>query len=166
MSAARKVLVILALIGALIGTPAALADPPQRGPAVFDDFTTAPGEVCSFGLSFEVVENNVVETFFADGRLQFTGHFVSRITNLTSGASIEVNTSGPGTLVLNEDGSASGFARGNSIFILFAGLDVGGPALLHTNGRVDFTFAAEGGISSLETHGNVTDLCEALAAPA
>jgi hypothetical protein len=163
MSAARKALVVLAVIAALVGAPAASADRPVMEPFVFDDFTTAAGEVCSFPLSFETVRNDVVGKFFTDGRLIVTGQFVARITNLASEESIEVNTSGPATLVFNQDGSVSAVARGNTVFILFAGRDAGGPALLLTNGRVDFTFAPEGFISSISPRGHVTDLCAILA---
>ena len=109
------------------------------------------------------MRNDVVGKFFSDGRLIVTGQFIARITNLDSGESIDVNTSGPATLVFNDGGSITAVAHGNTNFILFAGVDSGGPASCSRRGGSTSRSAPEGFISSIESRGNVTDLCAVLA---
>jgi hypothetical protein len=159
MSAARMFLASLIVVGALAGSSTALADPPVREPGVIGDFTTDAGDVCSFPVSFEFVTAKGIFKFFSDGRILITGQLKVRLTNLDTEKALELNISGPGHI----DASGTEIALGSGIFILFDGIDVGGPALLFTHGRFVVTRAPDGSISNIEVHGTSTDLCAALA---
>ena len=160
MSAARMFLASLIVVGARAGSSTALADPPVRQPAPpIDDFTLPAGAVCSFDVLFEIVRAKGIFKFFSDGRLLITGQLKVRLTNLDSGKELELNISGPG----NIDASGSEVGLGSGIFILFAGFDADGPALLFTHGRFEITRAPNGSIANIEAHGTSTDLCAALA---
>jgi hypothetical protein len=151
----------LIVVGALAGSSTALADPPVREPAPpIDPFVLDAGAVCSFDVLFEVVSAKGVFKFFSDGRILITGQLKVRLTNLNSpGNVLELNVSGPGHI----DRSGREIALGSGIFILFAGFDADGPALLFTHGRFVITRAANGSIADIEAHGTSTDLCAALA---
>ena len=159
MSAARMFLASLIVVGALAGSSTALADPPVREPGVIDDFTTDAGDVCSFPVSFEFVTVKGIFKFFSDGRILITGQLKVRLTNLDTDKALELNISGPGHI----DASGTEIGLGSGIFILFGGIDVGGPALLFTHGRFVVTRAPDGSISNIDVHGTSTDLCAALA---
>jgi hypothetical protein len=160
MSAVRKFLASLVVVGALAGSSTALADPPVIEPAPIGDFTTAAGEVCSFPVFFDILSANGVAKFFSDGRLMITGQLKVRLTNLDSPEkALELNVSGPGSI----DASGKEILLGSGILILFAGFDADGPALLFTHGRFEITRAPDGSITNIEVHGTSTDLCAALA---
>lgn len=159
MPAAGKCFALLVLVGVLVGSSTALADPPAREPLVVEDFSVPAGAVCSFEVGFEFVSNKQTVTFFGDGRIFITGQFKVRITNLDSGKAITVNAPAPYMI----DSSGSEVVVGRGIGLLFAGFDVGGPALVLASGRVVLTRAPDGSLSNVEIHGHVTDLCAVLA---
>jgi hypothetical protein len=161
MSAARTLLALLIFVGALAGSSTALADPPARAPVELDDFTTEAGDVCSFPVLFEILREKGTVTFFSDGRLLVTGQLQVRLTNLwDSQKSLELNISGPGWIA---DRSGAEVALGTGIFILFAGFDSGGPALLLNHGRFEVTRAPNGSITNIQAYGTSADLCALLA---
>jgi len=100
--------------------------------------------------------------------LHITGRARARVTNEATGESVSYNISGPGTLVLNLDGSFSGDLAGpNLLWTARANLadfpEV--PTISYTTGHVTFAVDASGQTTSYSLAGGArqTDVCEVLA---
>src|SRR6185503_21306274 len=99
-----RVLPLLAvLIGAAVLASGASAAKPTREslPIANEQF---PG-VCSFTVDRHVLVNKSILTTYSDGDQRITGTFKQRLTNLTTGKFIDVNSSGPVLLDFHADGS-------------------------------------------------------------
>jgi hypothetical protein len=95
---------------------------------------------------------------------KFTGSAVATVTNLKTGEQLTYNISGPGTVVVNPDGSFSGDAGGaNLLYTTVANSYPGVPQLAYTTGHVQFTVDASGKTTSYSLSGSSTDVCAALA---
>ena len=94
---------------ALWALPAA-ATPPTHESVSFAD-RTFTGQ-CSFSVFRHVLENRSVRTTFSNGDQLLTGTFKERLTNLSTGKSIDVNASGPVLTQFHADGSSTETARG------------------------------------------------------
>jgi hypothetical protein len=138
----------------LLTVSAATAGQPQREPLFFEDFTLEG--VCPFPVLVEVTANKEYVTVFTDGRVQVNGKFKARLTNTTTGESIDLNVSGPALLAPAER------YYGRSITLLFP-TDTGGPGLILTTGRTDIIRAEDGSIVQFDPHGQTVDICAALA---
>ena len=165
---ARQALVLCAVALAAAGLAgSAAADKPDREPAPSGPLDFPAGLVCPFAVSGAVAENRQHVTVFANGKVQFNGFFAATITNVANGKSLTLNASGSVRLTQAGDDQLIE-SSGPIIWFLFPG-DAGpgdtttGRTIL-TKGHTEVvadpdTFA----FHSLETDGNVTDLCAALA---
>lgn len=121
---ASALIVFLALMGVVVTAPAAQARPtsnldgPVWVPYRTPPFTTPAGLACSFTLRGEpVLDEELIATWssFPDGspRLQtIKGDLRVRYTNVESGASLEVDLNGVGTIRYGADGSQTFFLAG------------------------------------------------------
>lgn len=147
------------------GAGATGAAGPIREPGQPTSGVAPAGAVCSFALDVETIENGVtVKTYLdPDGnitRIKSEGRLVIRLTNLDSGASIDVNASGPGTLTINLDGSLDAVGGGLGLLLLTPG-DAGGPGAFLSSGRIHLVIGPTG-ITTFESTGLVRDLCAEL----
>jgi hypothetical protein len=148
---------LAASLFALSGVPAE-ASRPVRVPAPFSPYTDTS---CGFPIDLSLLSGKQVETVFLDAngaptKLLFTGVLKIRFTN-ASGAFIDLNVSGPGTITFNSDGSATGIGRGPAV--------VGVPGhLWYFDGLVVLNLPADGGPATVISHtGPAKDLCKVLA---
>ena len=136
-------------VGAATGTP------PEREPAIFEDFILE--DVCSFPVDVAFIANKETLTFFSDGRVHVSGKLVVRLTNLDDPTNVlTLNISGPALLAPNER------FFGRSLNPFFQN-DAGGPGLIFTTGRVDIVRAEDGSIIEFTTRAPTKDVCAALA---
>jgi hypothetical protein len=96
---------VAVVAGAAIAVSAASAGKPTRVYSPFSD-DSFPG-VCSFTVSRHILVNRTYLTTFSDGTLLYTGTFKERLTNDTTGKSIDFNGSGPIVIVFNADGTVT-----------------------------------------------------------
>ena len=127
---------------------------------------TLPSDVCGFPVLVEAVRNREYSTTTEnpDGSLtiRFTGSFWSRYTNLETSASVTVNISGPGTIVVHPDGSFDLTVRGrNGIIYLPEDAErVGFPNLFIAVGRFTEHAAPDGSFTSAQLDGTIQmDVC-------
>lgn len=108
----KRLAVALALVAALAVPAAATADRPAKYPTPFGDLDLDAGTVCPFETLWHVDPNNgfEIDHFNKDGSFAWAlgaGNNVSHITNGSNGHSVALNTTGPGRITLNDDGSAT-----------------------------------------------------------
>jgi hypothetical protein len=100
--------------------------------------------VCGFTVHVEIPVDRQYGTFSTaeDGStiLKITGSLVWELTNTTSGNSVTVNVSGPGTIVF-PIGTALAVinAQGQNIIYVTNGADFGVPNLFYSSGLLQFT---------------------------
>jgi hypothetical protein len=156
----------LALLAVLLSAQVAAAKPPSREPFIQDPITFAAGEVCSFPASLENVGGRQTLTTFANGVVRVTGAAWTRVTNLETGSSATVNSSGPATITPNADGTVTLKATGPFLFFFFPGeLGAGrAGAILRTTGLVTERLSADFSqvISFSHPNGTTEDLCRTL----
>lgn len=147
---------LLASSASLVLASTALASKPDRefSPLPDDIFLAASPDVCAFDVNLHVDTNNEYTKIWTDsagnvlmfainGNLQFTA------TNLSSGASLQINASGPGRIVFDDQGNPVVYV-GEGHFLAWGG----GGMFLYT-GLLDF--------NSGSFQGHVSDVCAALA---
>ena len=157
------------LAGALLIVSAhpALADGPIIEPGPSTTLQFRAGEVCEFPVSVETIVNQSLQKVFLDAsgepeRIILTGQVILRLTNLETGASIDVNASGPALIIPHDDGSISLVGHGRGVQ-WFTPANEEGPALLLILGRATLDISATGEISNFTAVGTTQDLCAALA---
>jgi hypothetical protein len=162
VSAAATALLLLLTASAHAAKPQRIPPPDQLLDLTFD-----AGLVCPFALRYQELVNNETTTLLGNGRRRVNGAYKVRLTNTATGASIDVNASGPQFFTDTGDpatGIETAVLPGPQLFLLVPG-DAGGPGAFLARGRSlltrDFGLAQ---ITSLKLGGNVTDLCSALAA--
>lgn len=153
MTRSLTVLVAAALLFLAWTTTAASDGKPIREPVFFEDFVVE--NVCPFRVLIETTANKEFVTIFED-RILVTGKLFTRLTNLETGESLELNISGPATI------SETEVLRGRGLLILFPE-DAGGPGLVLTAGRVELIRGEDGFIAEMSTSGRTVDVCAALA---
>lgn len=153
MTRSLTVLVAAALLFLAWTTTAASDGKPIREPVFFEDFVVE--NVCPFPVLIETTANKEFVTIFED-RILVTGKLFTRLTNLETGESLELNISGPATI------SETEVLRGRGLLILFPE-DAGGPGLVLTAGRVELIRGEDGFIAEMSTSGQTVDVCAALA---
>jgi len=121
---------------------------------------------CGFKILVEYVDWNVVSTTFATSASPLveiqSGVAKVRLTNLETGEAITLNISGPLVVQAFSDGSSVLAEEGPWLHVdVPPGLGV--PAVFLTQGRVVFTFDAEGDVTTTSS-GRLVDLCAELAA--
>jgi hypothetical protein len=153
--------------------PTASADPPIRTPIVilspFILQDTRGNDPCGFQVQLDVLTNKEVVTTFVRKNgtsfIQVTGALKVRLTNLSTGKSIDINISGPIRFVPNADGSVTQIGPGPQLFVFDPGVAPDLPRLVLTSGRTVSMFDPEGNFSLLSVQGHVEDLCALLANP-
>jgi hypothetical protein len=163
----RATAVVAFVAGALaLGQVPAAAAAPIREPLVLDPIEIAG--VCGFPVLAEALINQEFITTFTDAegnitKQLITGRLVTRLTNLDTGQSVVVNTSGPGMITFEGD-TVILHAHGPGFTFFFPGqLAPGDPGLLEiTKGNYTLTIAPDGTETLSEIKGNVTDVCELL----
>lgn len=90
----------LALAGVAL-VPTATAEKPVRFFLPSEDFVIEGA--CDFAVDFHVLSNKEYAIEFKDGRIQVSGTFKVRLTNRSSGKSLDVNISGPGVYRFSSD---------------------------------------------------------------
>jgi hypothetical protein len=150
----------LAVLSVLVSTaalaPGASAAPPQREPVPGGVISEPAGAVCDFPIDINPLKLREELTFFSDGRIRVTGVAIVEVTNVDTGRSIVINSSGPSWLDRNT-------GQGPQLFFLFP-TDVGGPGIYLYRGNVTYTRDDEGNFTSISATGTRSgNLCEALA---
>jgi hypothetical protein len=145
---------LLAALGTLLLASSVLAARPEREPldAPLDFFLAADSGNCVFDANIHLDVNKEYLTIWdnPDGSrvIEITGAFKVTVTNLTSGASLPVNASGPGRLEFDADGNPTRFLSTGLILGFYQ------PSLILYAGWLDGLTGA--------FHGTSTDLCAAL----
>jgi hypothetical protein len=143
----------LAAVFSLLAAAAAFGAKPIREPLFFEDFVVE--DVCPFPVLLEATANKEYVKVF-DDRIMVNGKLFTRLTNLETQESLELNISGPATISTTE------VLRGRGLLILFSE-DAGGPGLVLTAGRVELIRGEDGFIANSTTSGRTVDVCAALA---
>jgi hypothetical protein len=148
-----RTILALAALFSLLAAAAALGAKPIREPIFFEDFVVE--DVCPFPVLVEATANKEYVKVFED-RIMVNGKLFTRLTNLETGESLDLNISGPATI------SETEVLRGRGLLILFPE-DAGGPGLVLTAGRVELIRGEDGFIVGASTSGHTVDVCAALA---
>ena len=155
---------VAAMVAALAPAPAAADQPVREGlpaaPLALD------ASICGFAVDVAFPTNKEFSTTFANGKQIITGALTATLTNESSGKSIGINISGPGSFVPNGDGTTTFTLSGRSLIFLFPNqLGPGTPGrLILTSGPVVFLIDQNGNLSNLRiTSASVQDMCAALA---
>ncbi|MFL5777550.1 MAG: hypothetical protein ACJ761_01285 [Chloroflexota bacterium] len=162
----RRLGLCLAIIGWLFATVSpALAAKPEKAARSADSATFAAGDVCDFPLRLDYPDARLHAIVFdrRDGafRENVGGRLVARATNLSTGASVTRNSSGPARLWVASDGQLVVRYGGSSLFPFFDG-DAGGPGVLYTTGPLVLHIGDDGFIASVKLPNNVEDVCATL----
>ena len=130
---------------------------------------TLPSDVCGFPVLVEAVQNREYSkaTPGPDGsvKIQITGFFSSRYTNLDTDSSLTAKISGPITIRVAPDGSFDVAARGRNGIIFFPAdaARFGFPGISIMAGRFTEHVAADGTFTSAHLDGTIQlDVCAAL----
>ena len=157
----------MALTTALAG--GAGATKPIRNPAVGPgSFTFPAGVVCPFPVFAEALENRQTETIFSNGDIQYTGFFLTRVTNAAKPEnSLTLVSQGPARLSFGET-TFRLTTRGPIIFFFFPGDagpgddSTGRTYFFHGRTETEIDLAT-GLFLSFSSTGKMDDLCAALA---
>ena len=115
----------LCLTAACVTLMLALAAPASAGgPTRVAAPIPSPGTLegfCPFAVHYDLTVNNEYQLVFTDAagettHIRTTGGLQATLSNPESGRSIHVNISGPGNLVLHEDGSTTLHSSGSWLF--------------------------------------------------
>jgi hypothetical protein len=114
------------------------------------------GVLCSFPVTLEGRDGQVVRTTLPDGTTILTGPFVLTITNETNELSATFNISGPTFTSKNNEK----IITGSAIVLLFSDLAPPGPGILATNGRGTIDKNLDFDIDNFK--GRTRDVCQQL----
>jgi hypothetical protein len=167
----RKIALAAGIAGLLLSpsSTAVAGGKPSRVPIPASDnaFDDPAGMDCSFELAGQPVANNEKVTTFpaqANGDVVqiVTGTVKYELTNVDTGKSIMVNTSGPGHITIYPDGSETAVLSGRSLFTFLPTDIPAGPATYLTTGRVVVNETASGQSILVSESGTREDICAAL----
>lgn len=143
--------VAVIVVGAAASTSPAFADKPTREPLPVADENFSG--VCSFTVARQVLVNRSVLTTYSNGDQRITGTFKQRLTNLSTGKFMDVNSSGPILLDYHADGSLTETDWGRQF-------ERPPGQLLLTTGPVVWEFDSAGTFVSFKQRGGTTqDVC-------
>jgi hypothetical protein len=167
----RSTIVMLCAVPAFLlgATSLAAGAPPTRQPNViptpFVITDTQGNNPCSFPVQVNVTTNKEVVTTFAQKgsatSVHISGALMVQLTNMTTGASIDRNISGPTHLTYNADGSITQIALGQQLWVFDPGVAPDLPRLVVISGRTVSLFNP--GFALLSRTGAYEDICAALA---
>ena len=152
----KRVLALSAVVvvAAGVSASAASAAKPTREPLPISDEVFSG--VCSFSVERRVLVNKSILTTYSNGDQRITGTFKQRLTNLTTGKFIDVNSSGPVLLDFHSDGSLTEIDYGRQ-FARPPG------QLLLTTGKLIWGFDSAGDfVSFTQQGGTAQDVCALL----
>src|SRR3954451_24332448 len=132
----RSVLLMgLTLALVLVFPMMASAAKPERIPPSGEllDFTIDAGTICPFELRYHELVNNETTTLISDTQRRVTGAYKVRLTNTETGATMDVNASGP-QFFRDIGGVETAVLPGPQIFLL-SDVDAGGPGVFLVRGR-------------------------------
>jgi hypothetical protein len=147
---------------ALASAAPARADRPIPTP-ISPEATYAAGEVCAFPL--RVTPGDATHSRLhiqRNGDFIVTGYFSQTATNLSTGRSLTIKSSGPLRITFHEDGTSTWISHGSFLWTLFA-QDAGGPGLFVLTGRSVLETNSEGFATSLSGVARETRVCDELA---
>src|SRR5215469_270460 len=161
---------MLCVLGGVVTASPALAGRGhkwQTGPAA--PFTL-PASFCGFKVRVKTVVNKeytkILKTADGSKTFLFTGAITVSFTNLQTGKAITEKMNGPGKATIHSDGSITEVHTGRNGPFFLTPADAkrfGLPTVSVTAGKLAFSVAANGVISSLSLHGHVlVDVCAAL----
>lgn len=137
--------------GVLVLVSPAVAGKPAREPLPISGESFSG--VCSFTVARQVLVDNTTLTTYSNGDQRITGAFKQRLTNVTTGEFIDVNSPGPVLLDYHADGSLTETDWGRQ-FARPPG------QLLLTTGPVVWEFDSEGNFVSFTQRGGTSqDVC-------
>jgi hypothetical protein len=150
----RVVLFVAAVVGLAFFVSPAFASKPTREPLPISNEEFAG--VCSFTVARDVLVNRSILTTYSNGDQRISGTFTQRLTNLTIGKFIDVNSSGPLLLDYHADGSLTETDWGRQF-------ERPPGRLLLTTGPVVWEFAPDGNFVSFTQRGGTSeDVCALL----
>ena len=159
------------LVGLVGASPALGADPRIPFPPP-DQVDLAAGDYCDFPVRITFQDANqfiisqTVDPATGITTLHITGRARATATNQATGKSVSFNISGPGTLVLNPNGSFSADLAGpNLLWTTRQNSFPGVPTISYTTGHLTFAVDASGQTTSYSLAGGArqTDVCALLA---
>lgn len=155
-------IVVVAGLCGLVSQASALANPPIPTP-VSGEATYAAGEVCPFPLRVTPGDASHSRLHIQrNGDFIVTGYFSQTATNLITGRSLRIKTSGPLRIVFHADGTSTWISHGSFLWTFFAE-DAGGPGLFVFTGRSVLETNAEGFATSVSGVAHETRVCDELA---
>jgi hypothetical protein len=169
MRYAKTTLVALVTALALVLPMAATADPPVKEPTPVSPVSLDAGLVCPFAVTW---------TFPADGNFQIThtdssggvrwiwggGHNVTRVTNVSNGKSVDINSTGPGKITSNDDGSFTLAGSGHWLVGYFPTDNPAGPRTVLYSGNIVLHVAPDGQLTLVSYNGTAPqDVCAMVA---
>jgi hypothetical protein len=161
----RAALAAATVLAALAVAPAATANKPIR------EVIPAPADMviadqCAFPVLGHI-EGSEIDTTFTDkagNPVKLIGVFPGNtltLTNLDTGKSITLGATGSFQLRVNPDGSASAMVTGQGVWL--GNPVTGEPGIWYQSGRVSATLDADGNATSVDSTGNLVNLCARLA---
>jgi hypothetical protein len=154
MMRVRVLPLLVLVIGASVFASAASAAKPTREPLPISDEVFSG--VCSFSVERRVLVNKSILTTYSNGDQRITGTFKQRLTNLTTGKFIDLNSPGPVLLDFHPDGSLTELDYGPQ-FARPPG------QLLVTTGKLIWEFDSAGNfVSFTQQGGRAQDVCALL----
>ena len=161
-------LAVIAVLAALVLPATAAADKPAKSPTPFPDFDVPAGVVCQFGLHWSSPTNNNFQTVHFDksGNIAWIwggGNNTARITNLSNGHSVELNSTGPGKITANDDGSFTIDGTGHWLVGYGPG-DSPSSSLVYYSGHIVLHVTADGQVTLVSYVGTAPqDVCAMIA---
>jgi hypothetical protein len=167
---ARRLVVPSALVlAAAVFAGSALAGKPDRSPAGGPPSLEFPaGVVCPFAVKAEALENRQTVTVFDNGKTQFTGFFLTGVTNLANGKSVELVSGGPVRITDAGGGLINLQTSGPLVFFFFPGdagpgdVSTGRTYYIRGNTHV-LVDPVTSAFHAFDYSGNARDICAELA---
>jgi hypothetical protein len=161
---------LLCVLGGVVTASPALAGRGHKWQLGSAEPFTVPALFCGFKVrvTFPVNKEFTKILKTADGSMTFlfTGAVTASFTNLQTGKTITENMNGPGKATIGSDGSITEVHTGRNGPFFLTPADAkrfGLPTVSVTAGRLAFSVAADGTITSLSLNGHVlVDVCAAL----
>jgi hypothetical protein len=124
------------------------------------------GLSCPFPVEWAFESKNLQSKTFpvqanGDQLVRQTGHVMTTVTNLDSGASLVVNTSDRQDFLFHADGTIDVTINGGALAAYYP-TDLGGPAMYYFKGHLHDLVDSEFTLVSHQFSGRSTDLCAAL----
>jgi len=156
---------IVVLLLFVLASPVTAARP-DKVEIIFEPFIirdTQDGLPCgSFDVQLDPLSQKVKLISFSSGVIIASGTLKVRLTNLSTGKSVDLNISGPIRLEPQPDGSLRQITLGPTLFAFDPGVAPGLPLLALFHGRSESEFDTEGNFHFLSVKGRVQDVCALL----